>query len=486
MELVEEEKVEDVSVGTGEVLEEMLDNAGFGWFQIRICLLCAMGYFAVGSELLTMVMTQTGVMAEFDITSSLSFSWLPFCANLASFVAAIAIGKVIDKLGRKWPFILCIAVSAVFALLCSVAPSFPVLTVFRSVVGFGLGGIAVIDYVVLVEVCPSAWRNTACQIVFVSGCLGVIYVALLGMVPWPSIAPTIDTWRCMMFAGGVPLVATVALRAIVSTDTPKFLVTSGKVEEAYRLLETIHRTNSEAKFFRPKSRAVSQAGVSIIEFRTRVVEEQLSVSQSDRGQLSQVLKQAVTVPLAVVWIVQSLVYWGLTTFLPVFLTSAGISPTHGLLAMGLAELPGVVIATALSQYKSRPFALCVCFALSCVGAVTTGVSVSAHWPPAAVVTGACLFYMFLIPIWGILFVLTPETYPVRFRGTAVGFHHMCKSVPSLAAPFIAAAILESGLEGGFMFIWAAVIAVGIAMSVWLIRLHRTSLTDPMIIKSSTV
>jgi sugar phosphate permease len=98
--------------------------------------------------------------------------------------------------------------------------------------------------------------------------------------------------------------------------------------------------------------------------------------------------------------------------------------------------------------------------------------VSADWPSAAVVAGACVFYMFLIPVWGVLFVLTPEAYPVKHRGTAVGFHHMCKSLPSLVAPFIAAAILDSGLEASFMFIWAGVIAVGVAMSYWLLRLSR--------------
>ena len=138
--------------------------------------------------------------------------------------------------------------------------------------------------------------------------------------------------------------------------------------------------------------------------------------------------------------------------------------------MGIAELPGVVIATILRQKRGRDVALMFCFAMSLAGAVFTGTAVVSHWSPIAVVSGASLFYMFLIPCWGVLFVMTPEIYPVPLRGVAVGFHHMCKGVPSLVAPFIAAAILQGNLEGLFMFIWAGVIGTGLAMTYWLHRL----------------
>jgi MFS family permease len=416
-------------------------------------------------------MTQAGVIEEFNIGSSLEFSWLPFFANLASFVAAIVIGKLIDKFGRKWAFIACITTSSFFAIACAFATSFPLLTFFRSVVGFGLGGIAVIDYVVLVECCPEVWRNTASQIVFVSGCFGVIYVALLFLIPFGSFINNdeISLWRIYMFLGGLPLLGTVGLRFLISTDTPKFLVASGRVSAAYALLVKMKTTNESNCFASLPSVITNPFFVSEEDFHNRVAEEKLLVNRSERGSLSQVLRTSVTGPLAVVWIVQSLVYWGLTIFLPEVLKSSGISLHAGLLAMGLAELPGVVIATFISQKKGRDVSLMFCFTLSFLGALYTGTAVLVGWSPIAVVSGACLFYMFLIPCWGILFVMTPEIYPVSLRGMAVGFHHMCKSVPSLAAPFIGAAILEGKLEGAFMFIWAGILGIGLSMT---FLLHR--------------
>jgi putative MFS transporter len=450
---------------TEPVIDQLLNQTGFGWFQIRLCLLCSMGYFAVGSELLTMVMTQAGVMETFEIHTSLEFSWLPFTANLASFLSAILVGKWSDLYGRKWPFIACISLSAVFAILCAFASSWTWLILFRSLVGFGLGGIAVVDFVVLVEVCPINWRNTACQIVFVSGCMGVIYVALLTQVPWESSFPSIETWRCMMFAGALPLLGTIALRAMVSTDTPKFLVTTGHVTEAYELVSLIARTNKGG----------SELALSLEEFKDRVSDEQLlAASKDERGQLIQAMRMNVTGPLAVVWMIQSMVYWGLTTFLPVFLSSAGISPGTGLLYMGVAELPGVVVATIVSQRRSRQYALIVCFLLSFLGAMLTGTALSLEWPKSVLVSSVSLFYMFLIPVWGVLFVMTPELYPVKLRGSAVGFHHMCKSIPSLIAPFIGAAILEANSPDVFMYVWAAIIGGGVSLSIWLFILSNRS------------
>lgn len=456
--------IDDSKDRAGCVLDQLLDEAGFGWFQVRLCLLCSMGYFAVGSELLTMVMTQSGVMSAFSLKTSLEFSWLPFFANLASFIAAICIGKIIDKFGRKLAFIGCIAVSAVFALICSLSPSFEWLIFFRSIVGFGLGGIAVIDYVVLVECCPEAYRTTASQIVFVSGCLGVIYVAFIGMLPLGAWFPNIDFWRSVMFLGGLPLIATVVLRALISTDTPKFLVATGKIEQGYQLLCAIAKTN----------RTNAPMSINESEFATRIEVENLSTAQANRGRVSDVLKVAATLPLALVWVVQSLVYWGLTTFLPVFLTHAGVSPNIGLMSMGLAELPGVMVGIMVSRKWGRPVALMVSLSLSAVGAVITGTAVLTESTPELTCFGASLFYMFLVPVWGILFVITPETYPVAIRGVATGFHHMCKSVPSLFAPFIAAALLDSGLEGAFMYIWAGVLGFGVGMSSWLHGLCKAS------------
>jgi putative MFS transporter len=438
------------------LVDSVLNQLGFGWFQIRLCLLCCAGYFAVGSELLTMVMTQSGVMDSFKIGSTMEFSWLPFSANLATVVAAILVGKLSDKYGRKWPFITCIFLSAVFAVACAFAPSWEVLILLRSVVGFGLGGLSVIDFVVLVEVCPVAWRNTACQLVFFSGCLGVVYVALIGMIPWTDWLANIPAWRCMMVAGSIPLVITVFIRLVVSTDTPKFLVTTGRLEEAYDLLDRIAVTNSRS------------LDISKSEFTDSV--QQLTSEKSERGCLKDVLRMTITLPLAVVWMIQSLVYWGLTAVLPVFFDSAGISPSTGLLFMGLAELPGVVIATIISQRESRSFALVVCWTISCIGALLTGLSLCMHWSGTVTSVFSSLFYMFLIPAWGVLFVLTPEVYPVKDRGAGVGFQHMCRSLPSLFAPFVGAALVDSTQDGLFMFIWSAILAGGVATSLWLSKL----------------
>ena len=427
-----------------------LDNdCGFGWFQVRLCILCSLGYFAVGSELFSMVMTQLDVVRYFNLGSTSTYSWLPFSANLASFIAAIIVGNIVDKFGRSAVFHACILMSAMCGVACAMAPSFALLIIFRSIVGFGLGGMTVIDYIVLVEVCPTRWKNVACQTVFVSGCLGVVYVGLLGLVDWSPIGVT--DWRCMMFSGALPLFATGLMRSFVSVSTPKYLVTIGRAEAAYDLLETIARTNRKGPL-----------SISREEFVTRT-EFHSCEKREERGNLSDALGVAGTVPLACIWVIQSLVYWGLTLVIPIFFELANISPTTGLLCMGFAELPGVAIATVISQFKSRPVSLIICFSLSLIGSILTGLSFVRSWHSGILIASVSLFYMFLIPVWGILFVHTPELYPVKLRGTAVGFHHMCKSLPSLAAPFIGSAIINSSFRDYTMFIWSGCLVIGLAL-----------------------
>jgi putative MFS transporter len=439
------------------IINQILDEqCGFGWFQIRLCFLCCFGYFAVGSELFAMVMTQMDVIANFEIGKGTTYSWLPFSANLASFIAALIVGKIVDKFGRSLVFQICIMMSAVCGVACALAPSFLWLIVFRSVVGFGLGGMTVIDYIVLVEVCPSKWRNIACQIVFVSGCLGVVYVALLGLVDWTSIG--IPAWRCMMFAGALPLFVTGLLRVFISVSTPKYLVTTGQPEEAYDLLALIAKTNHRDSLSVPRESFLVQQTYAF-------------ARREERGRFSDALKVPGTIPLACLWIIQSLVYWGLTLVLPIFFDLANISSTTSLLCMGFAELPGVAIATLISQYKSRTMSLIACYSLSLTGSILTGLCFIKSWPSAALISSVCLLYMFLIPVWGILFVHTPEWYSVKVRGVAVGFHHMCKSIPSLVAPFIGSAIIRSSFRDYLMFVWAGCILVGLVVA---FRFHTLS------------
>jgi len=446
-------------------IDSLLDRCGFGWFQIRLCLLCGMGYFAVGSEILAMVMTQSDVMETFNLTTSSQYSLLPFFANFASFFSAIIVGKWSDISGRKWPFILSIWMSAIFGILCGACTfSFWSLILFRSLVGFGLGGITVVDYIVMVESCPSKWKNTACQIVFVSGCLGVVYIALLGMAPLNTMIPGIAGWRIMMVLGALPLVGTAILRMLISTDTPKYLVTIGKQNEAIELVEEIRTTNAKHPKLCWGLNSHTEGDCPPPPACCEVPEN----PSQPLGDLKQVLKDPITVPLSLIWIVQSLVYWGLTIFLPIFLARAGITPNGGLLCIAVAELPGVAVALWLSITFGRIVALITCLACSCLGSLMTGIF-SLILPNQPYWSLACitLFYMSLIPIWGVLFVLTPELYCVANRGTGTGFQHMCKSIPSLFAPFVAAAILDNSEEYVFMLIWSGVLGVGLVSSFWL-------------------
>lgn len=434
----------------GSIVNRIInEEIGFGYFQLRLCLLCCFGYFAVGSELFSMVMTQLGVEAAFKLETG-GFTWLPFCANLASFFAAIVVGTIVDKFGRSWAFQTCILMSAVFGISCAFAPSFLWLVVFRSIVGFGLGGLTVIDYIVLVEVCPDKWKNLACQSVFVSGCLGVVYVALLGLVDWSAIDQ--PAWRCMLFCGALPLLLTGILRVFIPVNTPKYLVTIGKVDEAYSLLASMAKLNG-----RGQSLIVGEET-----FRTSV-EDLRCEDREDRGKLADIFQIKGTVDLAGLWTIQSLVYWGLTLILPLFFSVAGIDSTTSLLCMGFAELPGVAIATFVSQRKSRTVSLLMCLSLSLASSLVTGLAFVREWSPVILTVSVSVFYMFLIPIWGILFIHTPELYPVHLRGVAVGFHHMVKSAPSLAAPFIGSAVMHSEYRDYVMFIWSGCLVLGLVL-----------------------
>jgi putative MFS transporter len=266
----------------------------------------------------------------------------------------------------------------------------------------------------------------------------------------------------MMIFGSVPLAVTALVRFFVATDTPKFLASKGDISGAQELIAYIRSTNEKVPTILWPSKPCEK-----LHHRTLSPPKKMSGNSTT---WKSVLLHPITIPLALVWTIQSTTYWGLTIFLPIVLDGVGVGSNEGLLCMGLSELPGVAIITWISNKYSRVHALFVGFAASVLGAGSTGILSATYSPPIAMLVSVSFFYMALVPLWGVLFVLTPEVYPVPVRGLATGFHHMVKCGPSLFAPFVAASILQAGPQYMFMFIWAALFIVGLGCTFWL-RMH---------------
>ncbi len=121
------------------------------------------------------------------------------------------------------------------AVICALAPNYAVLAAGRFIVGIGLGGEISVAVTILAELCSTRFRGTAVGMVSVgSGGLGNMLAPAFGLAVF-ALFPGPDSWRWLFGCLVVPAIFVVFYRRFIP-ETPRFLLSKGRVDEANRVL----------------------------------------------------------------------------------------------------------------------------------------------------------------------------------------------------------------------------------------------------------
>jgi putative MFS transporter len=159
--------------------------------------------------------------------------------GLGSIFGALFFGALGDKLGRK-PMLIAATITCAFgagALVMVPEGGWPTFSLLRILVGAGLGGIGTLQLVMIVEMTPTPMR-----------------VKLVG---WPIMLPSVGTllaaltsagliealgWRAVAAFGLLPLLLCLPF-GLVMPESPRWLLTRGRTEEARRAIAALAGRN---------------------------------------------------------------------------------------------------------------------------------------------------------------------------------------------------------------------------------------------------
>ncbi|KAF4656229.1 hypothetical protein FOL47_009095 [Perkinsus chesapeaki] len=221
-------------------VEDIIDAIGYGRFQYCLLLLCSSGYFALYADLPVFVFIQSGLMEEYNLTPT-TYAIFPFLASFVGMLSSTAFGYISDRYGRKWPSIATIFLTALGGMVSSFAWSFWSLIMFRMIVAMALGGICALDYVVYVEFTPESRRGFYSTVIFIGGCLGVVYLA--GVNLFDLSFAGVSQWRVLLVLAAVPLIPTGVACWYFRCETPRYLMSRRKVAEAHAVLSRMAKAN---------------------------------------------------------------------------------------------------------------------------------------------------------------------------------------------------------------------------------------------------
>ncbi|UFS58734.1 MFS transporter [Subtercola endophyticus] len=151
------------------------------------------------------------------------------------FVGAIVGGRLADRFGRKTVILVAVATFSLGSLGSAIAPNFEVLAITRVLTGVGIAATSAILYVLVNELFPKSFRGRMMATVLTVGTIGAPLIVGFSLVVVPA-----GMWHLVFVAGGLGIiVAAIAIKVL--PESPRWLASRGRSDEAERLVAKFER-----------------------------------------------------------------------------------------------------------------------------------------------------------------------------------------------------------------------------------------------------
>ena len=335
-------------------------------------------------------------------------------ALVGMLIGALLCGVATDLLGRKLMLIFSLSWFSICMVLCGIASSSEMFTLFRFLAGIGLGGVMPTVVALATEFAPSHRRSVVNMFLGIGTAIGTMVVALLGIVVISSMG-----FRPMYIFGAVALLV-VPIAWFGLPESVAYLVSKGRIEEA----EIVARRYG----IEVAPAAVAQSG------RRGV---------SMRALRSRAFLGALAIFGAACFVVQLFIY-GLNTWLPQLMRMAGypLSSALSLFATMYAGaiVGGLILAWAADRTRPRTMVL-VGFAVG-AGALLI---LSASPPTPIVYLAVALAGVGSVGTVAMLNSFVATWFPGAVRASALGAYMGVGRLGSILGPLAGGWLIGAGL-----------------------------------------
>jgi MFS family permease len=334
-------------------------------------------------------------------------------------LGALFIAPMSDRWGRRNLLVACVTWFSVFTIAVVFAPNVAWFSTFRLLAGLGLGACLPAALAYMNDYAPAGTAGKSTTRTMTGYHVGAVATAFLALMVIPS-------WRTMFVVGGL---AGLALAPFLWFKLPE-------------TLPPVHHVPVAAT-----------AGTS-----TAVPEEERA-SFRDLGRKPYPL---IAAGVAVASFMGLLLVYGLNTWLPQLMASAGYSLNAGLallLVLNVGAVVGLLIAGVLADRHGTKKIVLLWFGLSAVFLAALSIQIQNEIVlyAAVFVTGVFVFSsQVLVYAW------VSQLFPVRLRGTALGFAAGVGRLGAILGPAVTGALVAAGIAypwGFYVFAAAAVLAV---------------------------
>ena len=309
-----------------------LDYSPFTPRHTRIYLTALAGHFFDGFTINITGFVLPGVIAAFALSSEKAGT-LSSALFAGVLVGSAVAGIASDRLGRRFPLAVSIAVFAGFSLLAAFAWSYPVLLAARTAQGVGLGAEIAIVLPYIAEFVPNRKRGPLVTLATAAWLIGLPAAAGVAIALVPALS-----WRAMFVVGAIPLLIAAAV-AITLPESVRYLLRSGRREEAAGVVDMLTR-----------------GGPAPTTGRVAAADAEFEADRGTAGSVRNLLRGNYLRYTIAVWVMEvcaGAFLYGLSTWLPTVLKSRGIGLLSSFAYTGVITGAGVAGALVAGQVVNR-------------------------------------------------------------------------------------------------------------------------------------
>jgi putative MFS transporter len=346
-------------------------------------------------------------------------------------------GVIGDRFGRRVMLTLDLLLFTIGSLACALAPSFTVLCVARAVVGFGVGGELSTAVTMLSEFCSAKFRGTAVGLVNVgAGGFGNFLAPAFGLLIF-SLFPGPGSWRFLFAALAIPALLVVFYRRYVP-ETPRFLVSRGRIAEANKVLSIL------------ASGKLRASTVTVQPYLTQPATPEPTPPAGSWTEIFRLPFLRRTVPVSIAILMSYGAQLSVLTLMPMIFVSMGYTLSGSLLYSMIIQsgsVLGTIAGSMFGYYLPRKKVLTLGAILACAAALSIAYLGSNI---ALVLLFGAVFQFFVLLLNTSIWIYAPELYPTRIRAFGVAFILAAGTFAGSIVPIISGALFDRyGIMGVF-------------------------------------
>jgi MFS family permease len=389
-------------------------------------------------------------------------------------VGALLFGWLTDRLGRKRLFFITLSLYLVATASTALSWNLWSFALFRFLTGAGIGGEYTAINSAIQELIPARYRGWTDLVINGSFWIGAAAGAVASIILLdPAVLPPDWGWR-LAFLIGAMLGLVIFLMRMWLPESPRWLMTHGRVDEANRVLEGI-----EAEF-RTRGHRFDDEPLPVMRLRTRRFTPLAEVANT----LFSVERRRTLVGLTLM-AAQAFFYNAIFfTYALVLTDFYGIRADHVgwyLLPFAAGNFLGPVLLGRLFDTVGRRTMIAVTYAVSGLLLAGAGYLFAIGVLSAAGQTIAWMvIFFFASAAASSAYLTVSETFPLEVRALAIAFFYAIGTgIGGVAGPWLFGVLIDTGSRwsvfGGYLFGSVLMLAAALVAALFAVPAERKSL-----------